>query len=122
MIDLETETTSSGIKGDFKLDAADDLAVVSDDLRIVLAEIREHMEMRPADDVDYPELYSRQRRMQGSDDDADALARIMDAERILSQHPAIQPDSVSVQYSDAGGLEMSFRTKSGQTVRNFLLK
>lgn len=122
MIDLETETTSAGIKGDLKLDASDDLAVQSDDLRIILAEIKEHFEMRPADDLDFPELYSRQRRMQGSDDPADGLARIMDAERMLAQHPAILPDSIAVELDATDALTASFRTKSGQFVRNFQLK
>jgi len=122
MIDLETENTAPGIKGDLKLDAADDLAIQSDDLRIILAEIKEHFEMRPADDLDYPEIYSRQRRMQGSDDPADGLARIMDAERMLSQHPAILGDSIAVDIEDNDTLSVSFRTKSGQFVRNFQLK
>jgi hypothetical protein len=122
MLDLDTETTAAGVKGDLKLDAADDLAVQSDDLRIILAEIKEHFEMRPADDLDYPELYSRQRRMQGSDDPSDRLARIMDAERMLAQHPAIVPDSIGVDLDASDALTVSFRTKSGQFVRNFQLK
>lgn len=122
MKDLVTNTNpAKGLVGDMLLDAGDDLAEFEREADIVLAEIREHFEMRPADDIDYPELYSRQRRLMNSHEDSDSLERLRDAERILAQHPAIRDSSISVSLETDKSLTISFQTLSGVAVTGFTM-
>jgi len=55
----------------------------------------ENFDMSPADDIDYPLLYSRQRETQGSDDRASRVFRVSDAKRMMRAHPLIDSESVS---------------------------
>ncbi|WP_016759412.1 LIC10183 family protein [Leptospira weilii] len=109
--------------GDLVLDPAnDDLQTDSDSVRIVLSEIREMFEMQVADDIDYPEIYSKQRAVMNSSEYADQAARLRDAERILSLHPFIETSSLVVDLNSENNLIVSFRLTTGETVSKLLMR
>ncbi|AVQ10748.1 Uncharacterized protein XB16_0401 [Leptospira santarosai] len=120
MIDFSNDPISFG---DLVLDSAnDDLQTDTNSIRIVLSEIREMFEMTVADDLDYPEIYSRQRAAMNSTEFTDQAARIRDAERILNLHPMIDTDSIDVSLNSENGLEVSFKLKTGEAVQSFVMR
>ncbi|AYV56129.1 LIC10183 family protein [Leptospira kmetyi] len=109
--------------GDLTLDASDDdLLSDANSVRIVLSEVREMFEMTVADDIDYPEIYSRQRVALNSTEYGDQAARIRDAERILKIHPAIDSKSIDVALDMENRIVVDFRLKTGESVKGILMK
>ncbi|EKT88113.1 LIC10183 family protein [Leptospira santarosai] len=120
MIDFSNDPLSFG---DLVLDSANnDLQIDSIPVRIVLSEVREMFEMTVADDLDYPEIYSRQRAAMNSTEFMDQAARIRDAERILNSHPMIDTDSIDVGLNSENGLIVSFKLKTGEAVQSFVMR
>ncbi|EMO64239.1 hypothetical protein LEP1GSC133_0814 [Leptospira borgpetersenii serovar Pomona str. 200901868] len=120
MIDFANDPLSFG---DLVLDPSnDDLQIDSMSVRIVLSEVREMFEMTVADDLDYPEIYSRQRAAQNSNDSMAQAARIRDAERILNLHPMIDTNSIDVGLNSDNRLVVSFKLKSGEAVQSFVMR
>lgn len=78
----------------------------------ISSEIIEYFDMQPADDIDFPEIFSRQRSSVNSDDTIDMLRRKRDAERILKSYPEIRLDSILVAIRD-NSLDIQFRLISG---------
>lgn len=50
-------------------------------------EIMEHFDMQIGDDIDFPEIFSKQRENVNSDDLASDMKRVEDAKRILKEYP-----------------------------------
>ncbi|EKN89883.1 hypothetical protein LEP1GSC034_0994 [Leptospira interrogans str. 2003000735] len=120
MIDFSNDPVSFG---DLVLDYSnDDLQTDSNSVRIVLSEIREMFEMTVADDLDYPEIYSRQRAAQNSTEFIDQAARVRDAERILNLHPMIDTNSIDVGLNSENGIVVSFHLKTGEAVQSFVMR
>lgn len=108
--------------GDLTFDSAtDDLLVETSSVAVVVSEVREMFEMTVADDIDYPEIFSRQRATMNSSEFSDQAARIRDAERILNLHPAIYGKSVDVKLSESGKLIVSFSLKTGEKLTGITL-
>lgn len=108
--------------GDLVLDSAnDDLMTDSNSIRIVLSEIREMFEMTVADDLDYPEIYSRQRAAANSTEYSDQAGRIRDAERILRFHPAIDLQSIEVSLNFENRILVNFRLRTGEVLKGFIM-
>ncbi|WP_061249279.1 LIC10183 family protein [Leptospira alstonii] len=109
--------------GDLALDSSDDdLLSDTNAVRIVLSEVREMFEMNVADDIDYPEIYSRQRIVLNSTEYNDQAARIRDAERILKLHPSIDSGSIDVTLDMESRIVVDFRLKTGESVKGILMK
>ncbi|EMN54896.1 LIC10183 family protein [Leptospira interrogans] len=109
--------------GDLVLDPAnDDFQIDSDSIRIVLSEIREMFEMQVADDIDFPEIFSKQRVVMNSSEYADQAARLRDAERILCLHPFIETSSLNVDLNSENNLVVSFRLTTGESVNRLLMR
>ncbi|MBE8363434.1 LIC10183 family protein [Leptospira borgpetersenii] len=120
MIDFANDPVSFG---DLILDYSnDDIQTDSNSVRIILSEIREMFEMTVADDLDYPEIYSRQRLAMNSTEFMDQAARIRDAERILNLHPMIDSSSIDVGLNSENGLVVSFKLKTGEAVQSFVMR
>ncbi|WP_017852033.1 LIC10183 family protein [Leptospira interrogans serovar Szwajizak] len=120
MIDFANDPVSFG---DLILDYSnDDIQTDSNSVRIVLSEIRDMFEMTVADDLDYPEIYSRQRAAQNSTEFMDQAARVRDAERILNLHPIIDTNSIDVGLNSENGLVVSFKLKTGEAVQGFVMR
>ncbi|MCE9499162.1 MAG: hypothetical protein K8R21_01400 [Leptospira sp.] len=98
-----------------------DIQVETDDAQVILSQIVESFEMRNADDIDYPEIYSRQRLSMNSDKLGDRF-RVNDAERIIALNPLINPDSIEVEMTEQKRLRLNFKLKSGQAVRDFVMR
>ncbi|EMN65805.1 hypothetical protein Lepto782_00990 [Leptospira interrogans serovar Canicola] len=119
MIDFANDSVQFG---DLTLDPSDnDLLSDSNSVRIVLSEIREMFEMTVADDIDYPEIYSRQRIAQNSTEYDELSERIQDAERILKFHPIINPQSINIILDEERRLVVDFRLKTGESVKEILM-
>ncbi|AOP32572.1 hypothetical protein A0128_00975 [Leptospira tipperaryensis] len=119
MIDLANDPV---VFGDLTLDSSnDDLMVDSSSIRLVLSEIREMFEMTIADDIDYPEIYSRQRAAANSTEYADQAARIRDAEKFLKFHPAIDARSIDVSLNSENRILVSFFLKTGESLKGFVM-
>ncbi len=69
--------------------------------------------MSPADDIDFPEIYSRQRRHLLEDDDSGPQERMNDAFRILEQFSQIDSNTIKVSILKEG-LSIYFRLKTGE--------
>ena len=114
---------SAGISGDLVLDPADDLALSLEGGRgLVLDQVAEQMEMRPADDIDFPELYSRQRRGESAHDGLGDMDRIRDAERILRQHPAVVSENAGAAMDNKGNLVLTFDEKADRDLAGITLQ
>ncbi|MBM9499370.1 hypothetical protein JWG44_03805 [Leptospira sp. 201903071] len=119
MIDFANDPV---VFGDLFLDSSnDDLMNDSNAIRIVLSEIREMFEMTVADDIDYPEIYSRQRSAGNSTEYSDQAGRIRDAERILKFHPAIDYGSIDVSLSFENRILVTFRLKTGEFLKGVVM-
>lgn len=120
-MDLRTENQNSKkIPFDLNTDSSThDLGTESDPAASILSEIIEAFDMSYADDIDFPEFHSKQRESQNSDDPADELERINDAERILGRFSEIDKGSIRVSINDSR-LNLFFRLKTGQTIRRIL--
>ncbi|MBW0433316.1 hypothetical protein DLM76_06575 [Leptospira yasudae] len=120
MIDFANDPTRFG---DLVLDSSDDdLLSDGNAVRVVLSEVREMFEMTVGDDIDYPEIYSRQRIALNSTEYADQAARIRDAERILKLHPLVDPRSIDVSLDVESRIVVDFRLKTGESIKGILMK
>ena len=109
--------------GDLILDpATNDFLEEVDSLSIVLSELKEMFEMPLADDIDYPEIFSKQRRAQNSDEYSDQIARVRDAERIIRMHPAIDKTSIDVSLNTDDRLIISFKLTTGEVANRIIMK
>lgn len=89
-----------------------DLETENDLLTAIMLEIIEHFDMQPADDIDFPEIYSKQREGMNSDDTLDLLIRKQDAERILKSYSEINLESIDVKVNGKQ-LDIKFRLTTG---------
>ncbi len=106
------------IEGDLKIDVrTNDIAVTQDELEEFLEQVIEAFDMSVADDIDFPEIYSRQREFINSDDPTDKTRRIADAMRILKHFPEINSDSIQVDITDNNRLQVNFKLNSGTQFR-----
>ncbi len=109
------------IVGDLKIDPrTNDISTSDDELQEILDQVIEAFDMSPADDIDYPEMYSGQREFLNSDDPVDKTRRIADAIRILKQFPEINPDSIEVDIANNNRLQVAFKLNSGIQFRREL--
>lgn len=105
---------------DLVIDAkTNDLALDGDLANSIFLQLVEAMDMAVADDIDYPDFFSKQRQSYLSDDPSDEFRRISDAENILSRFPEIDQDSIDLEIVSSR-LQVQFRLKSGQLLRRLL--
>ncbi|WP_061223987.1 LIC10183 family protein [Leptospira weilii] len=90
-----------------------DFADSESEADVVRAMVIEAFDMSPADDIDFPEIYSRQRRHLLEDDDSGPQERMNDAVRILEQFPQIDSDTIKISVLKEG-LSIYFRLKTGE--------
>lgn len=108
---------------DIMLDpATNDIRVEVNPIQIVVNELIEMFDMVSGDDIDYPEIYSRQRRAMNSTEFSDQAFRIRDAERILRLHPSIRNDTIEVSLNRDNQLMISFRLTTGEELKSFTMK
>lgn len=113
-MDFSTNTDDTQIRGDLELDrATHDIAVDESELGPVMAAVLELFEMRPADDLSYPDLYSRQREYQDADDPVAQQKRRLDAKRLLSYIPEIDQDTINITFASDGVMDVEFLLVSG---------
>ncbi|EIE02833.1 LIC10183 family protein [Leptospira licerasiae] len=109
-MDLLTEE----ISGDLLLDSKTfDFATNESELDAVRSMVIEAFDMTLADDIDFPEFYSLQRKHLFEEDESGPQERLNDAYRILAQFPQIDQSTVEVSSLDKG-IGISFRLKSGE--------
>ncbi|MDI7196286.1 hypothetical protein QMM61_06145 [Leptospira santarosai] len=102
------------LTSDLLLDSKNfDFADSESEVDVVRSMIIEAFDMAPADDIDFPEIYSRQRKHLYEDDDSGPQERMNDAVRILEQFDQIDQSTVNVTIQPKG-LSIYFRLKSGE--------
>ncbi|PKL30964.1 MAG: hypothetical protein CVV45_15720 [Spirochaetae bacterium HGW-Spirochaetae-10] len=112
-------SASGPIKGDLHLlPATHDLAVEDDDRQNILREAIEAMDMRPADDIDFPLMHSKQRAALNAEDRASMLLRIKDARRVLAQIEDVDIDGSEIWIDDQQTLAVSLKTNAGLIAGN----
>ena len=69
----------------------------------------ESLEQPFGDDIDFPQWHSLQQNQENAieDDTLPIAARITDAERVLAQHPEIDPDSIDIDIEQDLSLSIS---------------
>ncbi len=101
--------------------ASSDFQQQSSRKEAVLSQVIESFDMPFADDIDFPFLHSRQRQAHNAPEDAQGLsslaARMVDAERILIQHPDIAPESIDVSVSSDKTPIIDFTLKNGSRLQ-----
>ncbi|ULH28743.1 60S ribosomal export protein NMD3 [Leptospira weilii] len=90
-----------------------DFAETESEGDVVRAMVIEAFDMSPADDIDFPEIYSRQRKHLYEDDDSGPQERMNDAFRILEQFSQIDSNTIKVSILKEG-LSIYFRLKTGE--------
>lgn len=90
-----------------------DFAESESEIEVVRSMVMEAFDMTPADDIDFPEIYSRQRKHLYEDDDSGPQERMNDAFRILEQFPQIDSDTIKISVLKEG-LSIYFRLKTGE--------
>lgn len=98
---------------------SNDFASESDVVNSILSQLIEAMDMSQADDIDYPDMFSKQRESFQSDDPTDEYRRVVDAENILSRFAEIDPESIEVELAEKN-LQIQFRLKTGQVIQRLL--
>lgn len=78
----------------------------------LLEQIIEAFDMTPADDIDYPEIYSRQREFLNTEDAVDQTRRIADATRILRNFPEIDQNSIDITIDEKNKLAIKYKVKN----------
>jgi hypothetical protein len=124
-MDFVIVNASNQVNGEIPFDlkmssSTDDFAESSSELEDILDQVIEAFDMQPADDIFYPEIFSRQREFLNSDDPVDKNRRIADATRILKLFPEINPDSIDVQITESNKLQVQFSTITGTEFRREL--
>ncbi|MBM9546150.1 hypothetical protein JWG40_03930 [Leptospira sp. 201903074] len=77
----------------------------------------EAFDMPVADDLDFPEIYSRQRIFLRSDDQISSQERLADIQRVLDYFPIIDTRTLEVTNEDKQKpIGIYFRTKSNAEV------
>ncbi|PJZ43637.1 hypothetical protein CH361_19445 [Leptospira brenneri] len=77
----------------------------------------EAFDMPVADDIDFPEIYSRQRVFLKSDDLISKHERLSDIQRVLNYFPAIDSRTIEITNEDSTKpTGIYFRTMSNQEV------
>ncbi|EMJ94838.1 LIC10183 family protein [Leptospira alstonii] len=109
-MDFLTDTLTSDLLLDSK---TFDFAETESEVDVVRAMVIEAFDMSPADDIDFPEIYSRQRRHLLEDDDSGPQERMNDAFRILEQFSQIDSNTIKVSILKEG-LSIYFRLKTGE--------
>lgn len=113
-MDIAIHSLESEIPFDIKFETkTEDFAFIDDEITEVLEQIIEAFDMTPADDIDYPEVFSRQREFLNSDDPIDQSRRIADATRILRNFPEIDPNSIDISIDEKNKLKLKFNLKTG---------
>ncbi|EPE86565.1 hypothetical protein LEP1GSC021_4771 [Leptospira noguchii str. 1993005606] len=90
-----------------------DFADSESEMDVVRSMVIEAFDMTPADDIDFPEMYSNQRKHLHEDDDSGPQERMNDAFRILSQFPQIDSDTIKIS-TPKEGLSIYFRLRTGE--------
>lgn len=118
MIDFKKNTTQSGIFGDLVLRDSDaDLDIEEDESKAIEAESIAIFDMTPADDIDSPLLFSKQRQAMGGEKESSILQRVKDAKRILRLIPGIDPDSIQITVDNNDVLVVSYLTNTQISVQ-----
>lgn len=101
-----------GIAGDMYLEMASfDLAVESLEDQCAYDELIELFDMTPADDLDYPELFSDQRASDHSDTNEEKRKRVKNAAALLNKIPGIDPENSKVSLDNNGQIIIDLKTK-----------
>lgn len=115
-MDLKTYSGNSDdnhINGDLEMDPAmHDMQVDASDIGPVIAALKELFEMRPADDLNHPEIFSNQRSFYDSDGKLSELARIKNAKSLIKLFTEIDQSSVEIIITD-GVMDIRFKLTSG---------
>jgi hypothetical protein len=104
-------------KGDLYLESATfDLAEDEIVGQNILDELEELFEMTPADDLDYPELYSMQQSAYLGEEGSrsDGLRRIRDTRRMLALIPGIDVENSRVQLDAKNSIVLDLRLSDGR--------
>ncbi|MBW9233596.1 hypothetical protein JQK62_15005 [Leptospira santarosai] len=105
---------TDALTSDLLLDSKNfDFADSESEIEVVRSMVIEAFDMTPADDIDFPEMYSNQRKHLYEDDDSGPQERMNDAFRILSQFSQIDSDTIKISVLKEG-LSIYFRLKSGE--------
>ena len=105
------------IKGDLVRDPSTmDLAVQTDRAQVYMDQAIEIMDMAPADDIDFPHWFSRQRAAMHAETRAAMLNRIRDARRVIGLLENIDKESIEVRATKDDTLNIVFRLKDGTPV------
>ncbi|MEM7182718.1 MAG: hypothetical protein AAF518_17525 [Spirochaetota bacterium] len=86
-----------------------------DNKEVITQQIITAFDMKPADDIDYPEFFSKQRASINSENPVDVQHRIQDAYRIIEQFPQIDQQSVEVDFISER-LSVNFQLKEGTKI------
>ncbi len=93
----------------------------SSPLEAVRFMVIESFDMPFADDIDFPSWHSRQRQFHNAPEDTENLsslaARMIDAQRILVQHPEIDPESIDIGIDADKTLVIDFKLKNGASLQ-----
>jgi hypothetical protein len=120
MMDLASSIEN---RADIILDpATNDLKVEFNPILVVISELIEMFDMVSGDDIDYPEIYSKQRKAMNSTEFADQAFRIRDAERVLRLHPMIKNDTIEVSLNREDQLMISFKLTTGEEMKSFVMR
>ena len=92
-----------------------DFKIERDPKEVMTQQIITAFDMKPADDIDYPEIYSQQRSFINTDSPIDIQRRIQDAYRILKQFKEINQDSVEVDFIDER-ITVNFQLKTSNKI------
>lgn len=113
-MNIAIESQSAEIPFNLKIDPkTKDFSFLEDEVTEVLQQVIEAFDMTPADDIDYPEIFSRQREFFNSSDPVDKQRRIADAYRILRNFPEIDPNTLDITINEDERLNLKFRLKTG---------
>lgn len=113
-MDIAIENQNAEIPFDLKIEPkTGDFSFLEDEVTEVLQQVIEAFDMTPADDIDYPEIFSRQREFLNSSDPVDKQRRIADAHRILRNFPEIDPNTLDITINEDERLKLKFRLKTG---------
>ncbi|MCB1157702.1 MAG: hypothetical protein KDK45_09380 [Leptospiraceae bacterium] len=98
MPDLKTENFDLLLEN-----GSNDFELETDENAALLSEIIEAFDMPPGDDINFPEIYSNQRALLGSDSSGDKLQRIQDAKRMI-KYFGINPDELEISFNKSNEL------------------
>lgn len=94
-----------------------ELKILDHDRDIISSMLIEAFDMPIADDLDFPEIYSRQRSFLKSDDLVSSQERMSDIQRVLGYFPSIDSRTIEVTNEDKQKpIAIYFRTKTNAEV------